>query len=157
MFPSKSSKTTDLIELNKIKQSDRPLKEYVSFVKQECAKRRHNFSAEEINKTAVSIFINGLENNLFRKALKQQNPKDITSAYEMVKNIKSEGESALFNLNEKNQNVSNNNEIVELKAKVEFLQKMIVDLQRTVLKSIDLRNNRFNNNKVNEFKPQIIK
>jgi len=54
---SKFSKTTDLIELNKIKQSDHPLTKNVPFWKQECTKRRHTFSA------AVSIFIGAFEND----------------------------------------------------------------------------------------------
>ena len=33
MFPSKTNKTTELIELNKIKQNDRSLKDYCSLVK----------------------------------------------------------------------------------------------------------------------------
>ena len=93
LFPSKSTKISDLIQLNQIKQNNRSLKDYVSTIKQECAKRRNNFSRSELHTAAVSIFINGLDNELFRKSLKQQKPNDFYAAYDMIKNIKTESES----------------------------------------------------------------
>ena len=132
LFPSKSNKISDLIKLN---QNNRSLKDYVSTIKQECAKRRSNFSTSELHTAAVSIFINGLDNELFRKSLKQQNPKDLNAAYDMIKNIKTESESNFFNV-ENDITENKNDKIVQLTAKVDYLQKMIVDLQRTILRSL---------------------
>ena len=70
LFPSKSNKISDLIQLNQIKQNNRSLKGYVSTIKQECAKRRSNFSTSELHTAALSIFINGLHNELFCNFLK---------------------------------------------------------------------------------------
>ena len=88
MFPSKSSKASDLINLNQIRQNGRTLQEFVSHIKQECAKRKANFTGGEIQSVAVKIFISGLENELFRRTLKQLQPTNIDSAFNAIKILK---------------------------------------------------------------------
>jgi len=154
MFPQQSNKTTDLLKLNQVKQNGRSLQEYLSTVKQECAKRRSNFSSNELQQVAVSLFISGLDDELFRKALKQQNPSHIDEAFKLLKNIKSESESTFFKFNEKTNECKNcSEEIKNLSSRIDYLQKLIVDLQRTVLSKNSHRsfqNNQRNNNNYNE-------
>ena len=145
LFPQHTNKTTDLLQLNQIKQHGRSLAEFVSNIKQECAKRREHFNQDELQRAAVSVFISGLDNELFRKVVKQQQPSNINSACELIRNLKPEDNSNVFKLAvEDGLNCSHcNQEIKHLSSKVDYLQKLIVDLQRSILKGSIANENSF--------------
>jgi len=158
MFPVDSNKVVDLINLNQLKQDGRPISEYVSIVKQACAKRKSNFNNAELQRFAVKIFVAGLDDPLFKRSLKQLGPKNIDEAYKEIKNIKSENNNYNCRKIESTQNKCHNcsENYKTLTNKIDYLQRLIVNMQKSVF---NLTQNstrlpqRQNNNFISKQKP----
>jgi len=133
MFPIKSTKASDLMNLNQIRQNGRTIADFVSHIKQECATRKCNFATDELQSIAVKIFISGLENELFRRTLKQLMPKNIDEAYAAIKNVK-EGKDCVRQMQSKENGCTQcTSHIKELANKIDYLHKIITTLQRSVM------------------------
>ena len=135
MCPEKANNVSNLVNLLQIKQCGRTLDAYLVQVKQECAKCRTHFSSEELQTIAVSVFISGLDNNLLKKVLKQQKPNTIDNAYNLIKHIKPDTNSNVFKLQSVNDNIncSCNEQIKVLTTKIDYLQSLIITMQKSLI------------------------
>jgi len=153
LFPLKTNKTTDLLELHQIRQSGRTLEAYASVVKQECAKRRNSFQSNELQRVATNIFISGLDNELYRKAVKRQNPANVEEAVKLLKNLKPVDGDATFCKVEESSNKCNCKSLIDnLVDKIDYLQKLVIGLQRNFMtkNNANSNTNRNINNNYNE-------
>jgi len=147
MLPRRQNKTSELLELNELKQNGQKAAEFASLIKQELAKRRNLFEKNERNKLSLKIFLSGLDDVLLATAIKQQHPSTIDEALK------------LFNTIITKENISNScrqvNEFssckctAELKllhGKIEYLQQLIIGFQRSMMNSNEQKQkvNRFN-------------
>jgi len=133
IFPLRSSKSSDLMQLNQLRQNGRSLRDFASAIKQECAKRKANFSSAEIQSIAIKVFISGLENELFRRTLKQLNPPNINEALDAIKNLKEEDEHMVRGLNDNEKHCSDCDlKIKVLVDKIDHLHNLVATLQRSI-------------------------
>ena len=132
LFQKKKSGISEIVELMEIRQyEDEDVRQFVSRLRVRAYRIMPKMETPKRELLLVKAFINGLRNKTIAKALENENPKDLDSAYATVKReIKNE---VSVDVERCNALVHGETEIDILKKEIKYLKDQIQSLNETIL------------------------
>ena len=127
IFSTNVNKTVSLINLLNLEQNNSSLFDFMIEIKN-ALMLNTNIPANQRNKLAVEVFLEGLSDKSISKAVSLQCPETIDQAFKLAKSVEKENEPQINQLAGSKENLSD--EVRQLQKQVAYLTHLVLALRR---------------------------